>query len=154
MLLKQREVNNVKRSKTQYRAPIKEETPKIFEEPISAAVQSEPIPELAPEPTPEPVPEVISEPISEPIPEPNPAPVPEPEPEPEPIPESIKPPAPKTYRVKVNHPRLNRRSIPSLSGVIRGLILDQGVYEIFDTVNGWGKLENGDWIMLQYTTIL
>lgn len=132
MLLKQREVNNVKRSKTQYRAPIKEETPKIFEEPISAAVQSEPIPEPAPEPTPEPVPEVISEPISE----------------------SIEPPAPKTYRVKVNHPRLNRRSIPSLSGVIRGLILDQGVYEIFDTVNGWGKLENGDWIMLQYTTIL
>ena len=66
----------------------------------------------------------------------------------------IKPEKPKTYFVKVTHPSLRRRSAPALSGQEVGLITDQGIYEIFDEINGWGKLENGDWIMLSYTKII
>lgn len=58
------------------------------------------------------------------------------------------------YKVKVTHPSLRRRNAPALSGQEVGLITDQGIYEIFDEVNGWGKLENGDWIMLSYTKVI
>lgn len=61
---------------------------------------------------------------------------------------------PKTYFVKVTHPSLRRRRAPALSGEEVGLITDQGIYKIFDEVNGWGKLENGDWIMLSYTKVV
>lgn len=61
---------------------------------------------------------------------------------------------PQTYFVKVTHPSLRRRRAPALSGEEVGLITDQGIYEIFDEVNGWGKLENGDWIMLSYTQVV
>lgn len=61
---------------------------------------------------------------------------------------------PKSYFVKVTHPSLRRRRAPALSGEEVGLITDQGIYEIFDEVNGWGKLENGDWIMLSYTKVV
>lgn len=55
------------------------------------------------------------------------------------------------YSIKVTHPSLRRRSAPSLSADVVGFITDEGIYKIYDEVNGWGKLENGDWIMLSYT---
>jgi hypothetical protein len=66
----------------------------------------------------------------------------------------LEPEKPKTYFVKVIHPSLRRRNAPALSGKEVGLITDQGIYEIFDENNGWGKLENGDWIMLSYTKVV
>jgi hypothetical protein len=68
----------------------------------------------------------------------------------EPIKEEPKP----IYKVKIMHPSLRRRNAPALSGQEVGLITDKGVYEIFDEINGWGKLENGDWIMLSYTQVI
>lgn len=67
---------------------------------------------------------------------------------------SLEPEEPKTYFVKVMHPSLRRRNAPALSGEEVGLITDQGIYEIFDENNGWGKLKNGDWIMLSYTKVV
>lgn len=58
------------------------------------------------------------------------------------------------YKVKVNHPALRIRTAPSLQANPIDLITDQGIYEIFDEVNGWGQLENDNWIMLAYTTKL
>ena len=55
------------------------------------------------------------------------------------------------YKVHVTHPSLRRRGAPNLSAEVKGLIQDQGYYEIFDEANGWGKLEDGSWIMLTYT---
>ena len=65
--------------------------------------------------------------------------------------EEIKPTA--LYKVQVTHPSLRRRRAPNLQAKVTGLITDKGYYEIFDEANGWGKLENGDWIMLSYTQI-
>lgn len=67
---------------------------------------------------------------------------------------SLEPEKAKTYFVQVTHPSLRRRNAPALSGKEVGLITDQGIYEIFDENNGWGKLENGDWIMLSYTKVV
>lgn len=67
---------------------------------------------------------------------------------------SLEPEKAKTYFVQVTHPSLRRRRAPALSGEEVGLITDQGIYEIFDENNGWGKLENGDWIMLSYTKVV
>ena len=67
---------------------------------------------------------------------------------------SLEPEKAKTYFVRVTHPSLRRRRAPALSGEEVGLITDQGIYEIFDENNGWGKLENGDWIMLSYTKVV
>ena len=61
---------------------------------------------------------------------------------------------PKTYRVKVTSPKLRKRNLPSLSGSVIDYITDQGIYEIKDTVNGWGQLTSGEWIMLQFTQIV
>ena len=58
------------------------------------------------------------------------------------------------YSVKVTHPSLRRRVAPSLSSEVAGFITDQGIYKIYDEVNGWGKLENGNWIMLSYTKVV
>ena len=55
------------------------------------------------------------------------------------------------YTVKVTHPSLRMRKGPSLSADIVGFITDEGNYGIVDENNGWGKLENGNWIMLTYT---
>lgn len=55
------------------------------------------------------------------------------------------------YSVKVTHPCLRRRSAPEVKNNIVGLISDQGIYDIYAEVGGWGKLEDGTWIMLQYT---
>ena len=55
------------------------------------------------------------------------------------------------YSVKVTHPSLRRRRLPNLQGEVVGLITDQGIYKIYEELNGWGKLDNGDWIMLSFT---
>lgn len=67
------------------------------------------------------------------------------------LPEVLKPKA--KYKVKVTHPSLRRRRAPNLQAEVTGLITDEGYYEIFDEVNGWGQLEDGDWIMLSYTQV-
>ena len=59
----------------------------------------------------------------------------------------------KEYTVKVAHPSLRMRKAPNLQAEVAGLITDQGYYKIIDEANGWGKLENGNWIMLSYTEI-
>ena len=68
--------------------------------------------------------------------------------------EPVIPEVPKTYKVKVTHPSLRMRLAPNTQAEVYGLIIDQGIYEIVDEVNGWGKLENGCWIMLSYTEIV
>ncbi len=68
--------------------------------------------------------------------------------------EPVIPEAPKTYKVKVTHPSLRMRRAPNTQAEVYDLITDQGIYEIVDEVNGWGKLENGCWIMLSYTEIV
>ena len=55
------------------------------------------------------------------------------------------------YSVKITHPCLRRRSAPEIKNNIVGLISDQGIYDIYSEIGGWGKLEDGTWIMLQYT---
>lgn len=65
--------------------------------------------------------------------------------------EEIAPEEPKGYTIKVTHPSLRMRVAPSTQAEIVGHICDQGIYKIVDEVNGWGKLENGNWIMLTYT---
>ena len=59
----------------------------------------------------------------------------------------------KNYKVKVTHPALRMRKAPNLQAEVAGLICDKGYYEIIDEVNGWGQLENGNWIMLSYTQV-
>lgn len=59
----------------------------------------------------------------------------------------------KEYTVKVTHPSLRMRRAPNLQAEVVGLIQDQGYYKIVDEANGWGQLENGNWIMLSYTEI-
>lgn len=59
-----------------------------------------------------------------------------------------------SFTVKVTHPSLRIRRAPNTSAEIVRLITDQGKYKIIDQVNGWGKLEDGNWIMLSYTEIV
>lgn len=56
------------------------------------------------------------------------------------------------YTVKVTHPSLRMREAPSEEAEIKGLITDQGQYDIYAEVGGWGRLDNDCWIMLQYTS--
>ena len=58
------------------------------------------------------------------------------------------------YTVKVTHPSLRMRKGPSLSADVVDYITDEGTYGIVDENNGWGKLENGNWIMLTYTKVV
>lgn len=55
------------------------------------------------------------------------------------------------FTVKVTHPSLRMRKAPTTQAEIVGLITDEGLYKIIDEANGWGQLENGNWIMLTYT---
>lgn len=55
------------------------------------------------------------------------------------------------FKVKVTHPSLRIRRAPSLSAEVVGLITNFGVYDIYDTLDGWGKLADETWIMLKYT---
>ena len=64
------------------------------------------------------------------------------------IEESIKTPI---YKVKVMHPKLRIRTTPSTDGEVVDHITNQGVYTIFAEKNGWGQLEDDNWIMLSYT---
>ena len=64
------------------------------------------------------------------------------------IKESVKAPI---YKVKVIHPRLRIRTMPSLSGDVVDHITNQGIYAIFAEQDGWGQLEDDNWIMLNYT---
>ncbi|MBQ5474744.1 MAG: SH3 domain-containing protein [Lachnospiraceae bacterium] len=59
-----------------------------------------------------------------------------------------------SFTVRVIHPSLRMRRAPNTSAEIVGRITDYGKYKIVDQVNGWGKLENGNWIMLSYTEIV
>lgn len=70
------------------------------------------------------------------------------------IKEEIKPEKDFLYKVKVMHPSLRMRRAPNTQAEVYDLIKDQGIYEIVDEVNGWGKLKNGCWIMLSYTQIV
>jgi hypothetical protein len=70
------------------------------------------------------------------------------------IKEEIKPEKDFLYKVKVTHPSLRMRRAPNTHAEVYGLITDQGIYEIVDEVNGWGKLKNDCWIMLSYTQIV
>lgn len=63
-----------------------------------------------------------------------------------------KPTDPPIYKVRVTHPSLRRRDEPSQDGEVIGFITDQGIYDIYAEVAGWGWLEDGSWIMLQYTS--
>ena len=56
------------------------------------------------------------------------------------------------FQVQVEHPSLRRRGGPSSSREVVGYITDKGRYNIYAVENGWGKLEDGSWIMLQYTS--
>lgn len=62
-------------------------------------------------------------------------------------------PAFKPYKVRVTHPSLRMRRAPSTQAEEVGLITNRGIYTIIDETNGWGKLENGNWIMLSYTEV-
>lgn len=55
------------------------------------------------------------------------------------------------YDVMVNYPNLRIRREPSLNAEIVGIINDKNTYHIIEENNGFGKLEKGKWIMLQYT---
>lgn len=55
-------------------------------------------------------------------------------------------------KVKVTHPSLRRRSAPN--GNIVGVITDRGQYDIFEEHDGWGRLSDNTWIMLQFTNKL
>ena len=55
------------------------------------------------------------------------------------------------YKVQVNHASLRKRAEPSLDAEIIGHITDRGVYEIYEEVDGWGRLYDDSWIMLQFT---
>jgi len=70
------------------------------------------------------------------------------------IKEEIKPEKDFLYKVKVTHPSLRMRRAPNTQAEVYDLITDQGIYEIVDEVNGWGKLKNDCWIMLSYTQIV
>lgn len=54
-------------------------------------------------------------------------------------------------KVKVTHPCLRRRVGPSTDSQVLSLITDFGVFNIFEEKDGWGKLEDGSWIMLSFT---
>ena len=55
------------------------------------------------------------------------------------------------FKAKVEHPSLRIRRAPSTTAEIVGTITDWGVYDIFAVHDGWGQLEDGNWIMLVFT---
>ena len=55
------------------------------------------------------------------------------------------------YKVRVIHSSLRKRSGPSIDAAIVGIISDNGEYYIYHEQDGWGQLDDGNWIMLQYT---
>lgn len=66
----------------------------------------------------------------------------------------VKKPAKKAlYKVKVAHPALRVRRAPNTQAEVVDVIRDEGIYEILDEANGWGKIDENKWIMLSYTEI-
>lgn len=55
------------------------------------------------------------------------------------------------YKVQVTHPSLRKRAEPDTGSEILGYITDQGVYDIYAEINGWGQIYDKSWIMLQFT---
>ena len=62
-------------------------------------------------------------------------------------------PTPK-FKVKITCSQLRRRRAPNLQAEVVSIINDQGIYDIYNEVNGWGQLDDGNWIMLSYTQII
>lgn len=60
-------------------------------------------------------------------------------------------PASPLYRVQVIHDSLRRRADYRLDSEVLGVITDKGIYNIYDQNSGWGKLEDGSWIKLEFT---
>lgn len=56
-----------------------------------------------------------------------------------------------TNQVKVTAKLLNCRLQPSMSAQILGIIKMDEVHNIVAEQNGWGQLENGSWINLEFT---
>ena len=54
-------------------------------------------------------------------------------------------------QVKVTAKLLNCRLQPSMSAQILGIIKMDEVHNIVAEQNGWGQLENGSWINLEFT---
>lgn len=55
------------------------------------------------------------------------------------------------FKVKIIHPSLRVRKYPSIGSQIMYMINDMGIYHINEEKDGWGKLDDNNWIMLQYT---
>lgn len=55
------------------------------------------------------------------------------------------------FKVRVIYPSLRCRSTPEIGENVVKTITDKGIYQIYDVRDGWGQLEDGNWIMLQYT---
>ena len=55
-------------------------------------------------------------------------------------------------QIKITTKILNCRKSPSIHSEISGNVKFGEVYDIFNTKNGWGQLENGLWINLHFTT--
>ena len=55
------------------------------------------------------------------------------------------------YTVRVTHVSLRHRSTPEIANNIIGIITNRGIYQIYEERDGWGRLEDGSWIMLKYT---
>lgn len=53
--------------------------------------------------------------------------------------------------VQVIHPSLRRRNAPNYDAEVVGLIQDQGIYNIYEVKDIWGKLEDNTWISLEFT---
>lgn len=56
-----------------------------------------------------------------------------------------------TNQVKVTAKLLNCRLQPSMSAQILGIIKMDEVYNVVAEQDGWGQLENGSWINLEFT---
>lgn len=54
------------------------------------------------------------------------------------------------YQIKVNHPSLRRRRKPWIGSEQVGLITDQGIYDVYNEVDGWAQLEDTTWVMLEF----
>lgn len=65
---------------------------------------------------------------------------PKPELKPEPLP-----------KVRVTAPNLRKRLAPSEKGQVIGYITDHGTFQLKEIKDGWGRLEDGAWIMLSFT---
>lgn len=58
------------------------------------------------------------------------------------------------FKVQVVHNSLRRRAAPSFGGATLGTITDNGIYSIYQESDGWGQLEDGSWIKLDFTRTL